>query len=263
MITLVSRGPGDFTTYDEPALDDSAEDKLFFNACQMLLARGYTDSAGFLATLGFHLFRADYYDAWTPPFVLRADVSLTQYEYLKSRSDSEGDITFSPIADIFTELGLNVEYVVVHLDLALPPTNWRDDLASNVAVLGSNQALFNYRNSSKVAFQGLNFRSKTEVKVFQALVSRGVLVLPLPVAVLGSPNQYREPDFLVCYRGKWGILEVQGDKWHPPLTAARDHERRRQLTSLGVRVCEFFDAKRCWEATEDVINEFFAALEQS
>jgi hypothetical protein len=208
VITLVSRGPGAFDTL-EPALDESAEDKLFFNACQMLLARGYTESAGFLATLGFRLFRADHQNAWEPPFVLRADVSLTQYEYLKSRSDSEGDTTFSPIADVFTELEWNVEYVVVRLDLALPPSNWRSDLASNVAVLGSNQALFNYRNSSKVAFAGLNFRSKTEVKVFQALVSRGVLVFPLPVAVLGLPNLYREPDFLVCYRGKWGILEVR------------------------------------------------------
>jgi hypothetical protein len=48
-----------------------------------------------------------------------------------------------------------------------------------------------------------------------ALVKRGLLVLPLPVAVMGRRRQYREPDFVVCYKGKAGILQINSTPPQP------------------------------------------------
>ncbi len=112
-----------------------------------------------------------------------------------------------------------------------------------------------------MTYEGLNFRSKTEIKVFDALIRKGLLVLPLPVAVMGSSKKYKEPDFVVCFKGKVGILEIHGDKWHPPETAAEEHERRREFTkALGVSVYEIFGADRCWDDPDGVVSDFIQAL---
>jgi len=92
------------------------------------------------------------------------------------------------------------------------------------------------------------------------LVKLGLLVFPLPVAVLGKQRIYKEPDFVVCYKGKFGILEIHGDVWHPPQTAAKEHERRREFTQLGINVYEIFDATRCWNEPERVVDDFLKAF---
>jgi hypothetical protein len=127
----------------------------------------------------------------------------------------------------------------------------------------SNQAIFTFSDSSKITHAGLNFRSKTETRVFDALIKKGLLVLPLPVAVMGSSKNYKEPDFVICFKGKVGILEIHGDEWHPPETAADEHERRREFTKLGVSVYEIFGADRCWRDPDGVVSDFLQALAQA
>ena len=60
--------------------------------------------------------------------------------------------------------------------------------------------------------------------------------------------------------GKCGILEIHGDKWHPPETAAQEHERRREFVNLGVSIFEIFDAERCWKDPDGVVNDFLKAF---
>jgi len=263
MIALAhAGGAGDFELL-APALSDEELDTLLFNASQLLVARGCSEAAGLLASMDFQLFTATNYfgDDFT---VLYAKVSFMQYEYLRENSrDDELKRAFSEIREVLSEIGPFVRFIACELDPACPPRDWRTDLENAIAVISANQALFTYRDSQKIVHEGLNFRSKTEAKIFDSLVVKGVLVFPLPVAVMGKPRVYREPDFLVCYNGKWGILEIHGDKWHPPETAAQEHERRRQFMRLGVTVYEIFDAKRCWTHPEQVVEEFLAALDRS
>ena len=87
--------------------------------------------------------------------------------------------------------------------------------------------------------------------------------MPLPVVVMGINEKYKEPDFVVCYKGKVGVLEIHGEQWHPPETAATEHERRREFTKLGVNVYEIFDSKRCWDNPEGVVDDFIQAFTQS
>jgi len=242
------------------ALTDEELNSLLFNASQILISRAETQAAGLLAAFSFMLHDAtnDFNDEFT---VLETRVALRQYAYLREASKSaDTRHAFSQIADVIKEIGPYVRYIVCQLDRSEPPNNWRSDLANSIAILNANQAVFTFRDSPKILHDGLSFRSKTEIKLYEALLKKGLLVLPLPLAVLGRQRRYKEPDFVVCYKGKCGILEIHGDKWHPPETAAQEHERRREFINLGVNIFEIFDAERCWRDPDGVVNDFLKAF---
>jgi len=248
----------------QPALVDEELNSLLFNASQILISRAKTQAAGLLAAFSFMLHEAmnDYNDEFT---VLETQVALRQYEDLREASQSVATRrAFSEIANVIEEIGplplQYVRYITCELDRSESPTNWRSDLANSISILNANQAIFTFRDSPKILYEGLSFRSKTEIKLYEALLKRGLLVLPLPLAVLGSQRRYKEPDFVVCYKGKCGILEIHGDKWHLPETAAQEHERRREFINLGVNIFEIFDADRCWRDPEGVVNDFLKAF---
>jgi len=115
-------------------------------------------------------------------------------------------------------------------------------------------------NTQIIEHDGLRFRSHTETKIYDALKKRGILFFPNATAVLGVKNIRREPDFLICQDGKWGILEVMGDKYHPGTTAMKDHDRARLFKDYGMYVIEFYDANRCYNHPEEVVDEFLRLL---
>jgi hypothetical protein len=112
-------------------------------------------------------------------------------------------------------------------------------------------------------WEGLHFRSKSEIKIAQALDCAGVLFYPNSKARLSQAEIRinRESDFLVFQSGKFGILEVDGRPYHQ--TAAADHERDRLFKRYGIRVIERFDATRCWNEPDKVVKEFLEILSQA
>jgi len=113
-----------------------------------------------------------------------------------------------------------------------------------------------------VWWNGLRFRSKTEVKIAEALENMNALFFPNcrgRVGPLGN-RQNREPDFLVSYNGKWGILEVDGHSFHPPERSAAEHERDRLFHHHGVVWVQRFDATRCYNQPDSVVREFLELL---
>jgi hypothetical protein len=70
----------------------------------------------------------------------------------------------------------------------------------------------------KVTWNKNRLRSHSEMRVAVALDEAGVLFLPNCLGRLSVPagRKNLECDFLVCQDGKWGILEVDGEPWHPP-----------------------------------------------
>ena len=124
-----------------------------------------------------------------------------------------------------------------------------------------NQAYFNIADRTLHQHQGLRFRSITEIRVYDALIKRRLLVFPLPLAVLGDVGAYREPDFLVFSQtGRSGIIEIHGAEFHPPETAAREHERRRRFIDLGINEYEIYDAAQCYNESDRVVSDFLARL---
>lgn len=72
----------------------------------------------------------------------------------------------------------------------------------------------------------------------------------------------REPDFLICHKGKLGILEVMGEGYHNQSTAVKDHDRARLFKKHGILCIEFFDADSCRSFPSVVVDRFLALLEQ-
>lgn len=132
---------------------------------------------------------------------------------------------------------------------------------------------FNRMNNQGIAFkpnllthtwEGLRFRSKTEIKIAQALDRVGVLFLPNCLARLNDPEKLRgrgniETDFLVCHHSMWGILEVDG----PHHTAARrvkEQERERLFRRYGIRTYERFEANKCYAQADEVVKDFLEMM---
>jgi hypothetical protein len=112
-------------------------------------------------------------------------------------------------------------------------------------------------------WQHLRFRSESELRIAQALERTGVLFLPNCKARLGptAGRVTREPDFLICSKGTWGILEVDGEPFHPPERTALKQDRDRLFKQQGVRVVEHVDASRCFAMPDVVVREFLALLD--
>lgn len=115
-------------------------------------------------------------------------------------------------------------------------------------------------SDAPIAHDGLRFRSRTETRIYDALKRKKVLFFPNATAVLGGGPEKREPDFLICQDGKWGILEVMGEPYHPGATAMRDHDRARLFKDYGLLTVEFYDAARCFNEPDQVINDFLSRL---
>ncbi len=115
-------------------------------------------------------------------------------------------------------------------------------------------------------WNNLRFRSASEVRISAALDKTGALFFPNCRCRLTTPDGERknvEPDFLVLYQGKWGILEVDGEPFHPPSRTVHDHERDRLFNNYRILVTQHFDADECFENAEGVVRKFLDILKKS
>ena len=145
------------------------------------------------------------------------------------------------------------------------PQNWREELELAVRSRGVNNQGIILDPTATIVWQGLRFRSQSEVKIAQALGKRNVLFFPNCKGYLmkddGSGSE--EPDFLICQKGKWGILEVDGEPFHPAKRTAIEHRRDRWFKRYGVIHIEHFDAQECFNTPESVVDHFLEVLKNS
>jgi hypothetical protein len=153
--------------------------------------------------------------------------------------------------------------VVVRAELQPIDQDWRDELLE----IARGRAVHNQAAADNRVrlWNSLRFRSLTETRIAEALDAAGVLYLPNCIARISGPSGRvnREPDFLVCKDGRWGILEVDGEEFHPPSRTTQDHERDRLFKAYGVRVVEHFDATDCYTTPKQVVSKFLAILDRA
>jgi hypothetical protein len=142
--------------------------------------------------------------------------------------------------------------------------HWRQEL---LALLRgdhvTNQGLQFSSQTPVLTWKGLRFRSGGEVRIAEALERAQVLFLPNCMARLGFSNrENREADFLICHRGKWGILEVDHPFTHPPARKVDDDERARLFKAHGIRLVEHYDTGECLENADGVVKPFLYLLGQ-
>jgi hypothetical protein len=150
-----------------------------------------------------------------------------------------------------SEAGYELTHIEVSPTLSSPPP---DETPLNTGRLVSE---------APIEHDGLRFRSRTEVRVYDELKRRNVLFFPNATAVLGGKNIKREPDFLVCLDGKWGILEVMGDRYHTGANAVQDHDRARLFKDYRILLIEFYDARKCYEDATSVVDDFLKRLKST
>ncbi|MBI2764630.1 MAG: hypothetical protein HYX53_01825 [Chloroflexi bacterium] len=189
---------------------------------------------------------------------LELEVPRPVYDAMESRS-TPGQAVRKAIDAVlpsqFYVKHFNVKGVLVDLD-----PDWQAELLE----IARGQGVHNQGHGTRAArtWNNLNFRSESEIRVARALDGAGVLFVPNCLVRVNSPagRVNREPDFLVCADGKWGILEVDGEPFHPPSRTAADHERDRLFKGHGVRVVEHFDATECYNRAGEVVAKFLAIL---
>jgi len=252
------------------------EDQLLKAAIDLLVASGEQYATAVLLSCGLRVTYPE--ESWwsSGRQVYGVDITLTGppalYQVLRGikgltgRGDPDSSRTADVLRDAFevaVDAVMEDHYLYsigVMMEVSPPFDGWRDeylaqsrgdDQPQNQAVVASQPPAFLWNR--------LRFRSKTELVLAQAFSRSGVLYFPLPAAV--SKAYKLEPDFVVCdSQGKWGILEVHGDSFHPPETAAREHERGRWFKERGVKVFEVYGATECYNDPDGVVQRFLRLL---
>ena len=104
----------------------------------------------------------------------------------------------------------------------------------------SNQALDPRSAPSQFQRQGMWFRSQAEVVMFDALVRKqadlrkGDTILIVPLPSVWNGRQRWEPDFIVTYRGRAGVIEIDDPTHHKRYVA--DKSRDQVLEECGIHV---------------------------
>ena len=157
-----------------------------------------------------------------------------------------------------------MDSLIVSGELVEIDPDWRSELLEIARGRGVSNQVAGERAAKILTWNNLGFRSASEIKIAQALDKAGVLFLPNCKARLGSGEDRlnREPDFLVCHNGKWGILEVDGEPFHSLTRTVQDHERDRLFKIHGITVAEHYDASKCFNNPDEVVNEFLRILDQ-
>jgi hypothetical protein len=127
-----------------------------------------------------------------------------------------------------------------------------------------NQGIPFNLNSRIYVWEGLRFRSIAEIAIAYVLDRFSVFYLPNCLARLNDPQKpkgraNKEADFLVCYQGKWGILEVDGPH-HTPERRVEEQERERLFRFHGIRVVERYDSEKCKTQPFEVVKQFLQLL---
>jgi hypothetical protein len=122
------------------------------------------------------------------------------------------------------------------------------------------EKMFTKRGKQPLLYNEMKFGSKSEIAIAQALEEKGVLFFPLPLAIRSDTGalylDHREPDFLICNDGLWGILEVS---YHPD-RYEKDSEKDVWFKQSGILCIQHYTAERCYQNPSEVVDEFLTIL---
>lgn len=153
---------------------------------------------------------------------------------------------------------------LVYARLELPALTTDDQRALTDLALGRNvhNQAPGIPREHVVLWNNLRFRSVTEAKIAEALDRAGVAFWPNCRSRVGAGKhrQNIEADFLVLQDGRVGILEIDGEPWHPPERRAEEQQRDRLWNRHGVKVVQHYDAKRAYTQPDGVVTDFLGIL---
>lgn len=125
------------------------------------------------------------------------------------------------------------------------------------------ELVFKRESKEILTYNEMKFGSKAEIEIAKELEKRDILFFPLPFAVRGNSNgnykNHREPDFLICLDGVWGILEVA---YHTPERYEKDREKSMWFKKSGILCIEHYPSEKCLKNPKEVLDEFVDILKK-
>ncbi len=107
-------------------------------------------------------------------------------------------------------------------------------------------------DSLRDSFAGAYF--KTSIAIIDRMLRNSQLRLATPA---GRQNQ--QADFLIFHQNKLGILKIDSELSHPNTT---EDEKCGLLIDSGINLVKHYDATRCSEQPDLVVQEFLEILSQ-
>jgi hypothetical protein len=159
------------------------------------------------------------------------------YEQIRDERSQLEKAILGELEDIFRRYRNDwVASVTIHPQLS-GNKDWKEDAKAWLrGDLVTNQGRARSNNIAALEHDGLLFRSKPEINLYDALKQSGNPIAPLPVFVRGGKEFQRiEPDFLIVRRGLLMVVEVDGDSFHTE-SPADASARLELLSSHGIDV---------------------------
>ncbi len=178
------------------------------------------------------------YDNWnggTYGYTLTLQVPAHVYAQVKPSLERLEKAIYSKIEEFLRGSSNQVLHAVVIAPEVVGDDGWREKARAWLAGDGiTNQGRVRSDNIAPRRLDGLLFRSKPEMLLYEALKALGVAFAPLPVFLRGGKRYQRiEPDFIIVRQGIVLQVEVDGDTVHTE-SPADAHARTAMLAHEGV-----------------------------
>jgi hypothetical protein len=139
--------------------------------------------------------------------------------------------------------------------------DWRQEAKQQLNAMSkfSNHAI-DYWNSGVIVWNDLRFRSTEEIMIAEELEKAGVMFLPNCKTRCGLPENRKsiEADFVVYYRGRLGVLEIDGAQHNGQL--AKEQDRDRFFLHSGASIVQRYTTERCRKDAKGVVLDFLRIL---
>ena len=114
-------------------------------------------------------------------------------------------------------------------------------------------------------WNGLKFYSDAEVKIAEALDRLSLLFFPQPQLRLNTSEgrQNQQPSFVIVYQGKLGILQIDDEQCSQVESEAREVQSDFAFNSQDIRIVQHYDANRCRQESDRLVQEFLGILTQA
>jgi hypothetical protein len=204
-------------------------------------------------------------DDWGNASLVAVNLPPAAYSYVKSNVPIEQAIkeTLGEIIKGYLPKDIEIRIDVKLLEVE---ENWKEIIRSLIAnAKDPNQGtitdmILGRENKQPHLYNEMKFASKSEIRIAQEFEKRKILFFPLPLGVRNDTGKryldHREPDFLVCNDGVWGILEVS---YHPD-RFEKDAEKDAWFKKAGILCIQHYSSERCYNKPAEVVNEFLEIL---
>jgi uncharacterized protein YjbI with pentapeptide repeats len=117
-------------------------------------------------------------------------------------------------------------------------------------------------SENEINWNGFCFHSDAQVKIAEILDRTSTLFIPNSQLRLATPagRQNQQADFLIFHQNKLGILKIDRESSHPNAT---EDEMCGLLIDSGISLVKHYDATRCSEQPDLVVQEFLEILSQA